>query len=134
MTDNGGGWKLILEGFARENHFFQKKYLTTRLFLYHDSLILPLLFFLLLSPTGFTYQFLLCEKIWPRNPLKDSPQTLNFSFQNTNAPRGGRQSDSRCLIPKEHLTFTKGRAFIVIAYNVYSPQPFPAVGIDLRVA
>lgn len=42
---------------------------------------------------------------------------------NMNAPCGEIASINRCLILKERLTFTKEKAFIVIAHNVYSPTP-----------
>lgn len=53
MTDEGGGWKLILEGFGRENQIFKDISLQYNLSKYYDSVILPL-FFLLLSSTGMT--------------------------------------------------------------------------------
>lgn len=57
MTGKGGGWKLILEGFGRENHVFKNISLQYNLSKHYDSVILPLFFFLLLSSTGITYHF-----------------------------------------------------------------------------
>lgn len=53
MTDKGGGWKLILEGFGRLVKDISLQYNLSK---HYDSVILPL-FFLLLSSTGIIYHF-----------------------------------------------------------------------------